>query len=300
MGAGPPILAVLVLYQVEASNCLTLVSFFRALDESGLVSQFRLLIYDNSPCRSIGPLASPVPFSCIHDPANGGLFGAYNSALQMAEKEGNDWLLLLDQDTEINADYLKKLWRGLGDWAGEQRCAALVPKLLAKNAIISPTRVLWGWRLLPVDKTFTGMAPWEIAVLNSGTLLRISAVREVGGFNQAFWLDYLDHWLFNRLYSAGYQVFVLDAELSHELSLTDMRSMQVGRYNNILSAEGQFYKTCKSSSENWFYLIKLLIRAAKMLAVPGQRRLLLPTLTHLVRHVMSKFFRFVGTRRPLK
>lgn len=287
-GARHPILAVLVLYQVEAGNSLTLASFSRALAETGLLARFRLLLYDNSPLPAPVPETFPVPVTYIHDSANAGLVGAYNAALRMAEQEGSEWLLLLDQDTVVVADYLKTLCRTLEDVADDPRLAALVPKLLSKNALVSPTRVLWGWRLVPVEKNFTGIAPWEIAVLNSGTLVRISAVREVGGFNPLFWLDYLDHWLFNRLYRAGYLVYVLDAELAHELSLEDLCRMSVARYKNILLAEGQFYQSCKSAAENRFYLIKLLLRAAKMVVVPGRRRLFWPTLVHSARQLLPK------------
>ena len=287
-GTEPPILAVLVLYQMEASSSVTLVSFSRALDESGLASQFRLLIYDNSPSQSAAPDTMPIPFECIHDPGNGGLVGAYNAALQVAENEGIEWLLLLDQDTVINTGYLKALWLGRLELAGNQQCAALVPKLLSRDKVISPARVLWGGRLSPVDKTLGGIAPWEIVALNSGTLLRISAVREVGGFNPAFWLDYLDHWLFNRLHRAGHLVYVLNAELPHELSVHSMGSMPVARYKNILSAEGQFYQCCKSPTENLIYRFRILVRAVKMFTMPGRQRLFLPTLAHLARDLLNR------------
>jgi len=45
-----------------------------------------------------------------------------------------------------------------------------------------------GGAAVPVDKTLIGITPREIVALNSGTLLRISAVRELGGFNPEFWL----------------------------------------------------------------------------------------------------------------
>ncbi len=282
-GTEPPILAVLVLYQVEASSSVTLVSFSRALNESGLTNQFKLLIYDNSPSQSAAPDTMPIPFEFIHDPGNGGLVGAYNAALQVAEHEGIGWLLLLDQDTVINAGYLKTLWLGQIELADNQQCAALVPKLLSKNKVISPSRVLWGGRLPPVDKTLSGIAPWEIVALNSGTLLRVSAVREVGGFNPAFWLDYLDYWLFNRLHRAGHFVYVLNAELPHELSVNSMGSVPIARYKNILSAEGQFYQCCKSPIENFIYCFRLVVRAVKMFTIPSRQQLFLPTTIHLQR-----------------
>lgn len=279
------VLAVLVLYQVEASSSSALMSFGQALDETGLASQFRLLIYDNSPSRSPVPDAMPLPSSYIHDPANGGLTGAYNTALRLAEKEGHEWLLLLDQDTVINASYLKELWRRLFELAGNRQCVALAPRLLAENEIISPARVLRGGRLLPVDKTLSGIAPWEIVALNSGALLRVSAVRELGGFNPEFWLDYLDHWIFNRLHHAGYLVYVMDAELQHKLSVRNMADMPIARYKNILLAEGRFYRCCKSPLENLIYGLRLLVRAVKMLVLPGRRRFFLPVLAHLARHL---------------
>lgn len=281
--ANPSILAVVVLYQMEASRSPTMVSFCRALDESGLANQFRLLIYDNSPSRQAAPDSLPVAIQYLHDPANGGVAAAYNAALQMAEKDGVEWLLLLDQDTEISADYLKTLWRSLLETAAERRFAAWVPKLLSKNKIISPARVLWGGRLPPVDKTLCGIAPWEVVVLNSGALLRVSALRAIGGFNLDFWLDFLDHWLFSQLQRAGYRVYVLDTTLPHDLSLTDMGSVPVDRYRNILSAEGQFYQCCKSPTENLLYGFRLLARAAKRLVTPSSRHLFLPTLAHLAR-----------------
>jgi len=282
------VLAVLVLYQVEASSSPALMSFMQALGETGLASRFRLLIYDNSPSRSSVPDAMPLPSSYIHDPANGGLTAAYDAALRLAEKEGHEWLLLLDQDAVINASYLKELGRRLFELAGNRQCAVLAPRLLAENEIISPARVLWGGRLLPVDKTLSGIAPWEIVALNSGALLRVAAVRELGGFNPEFWLDYLDHWIFNRLHHAGYLVYVMDAELQHALSVRNMAEMPTARYENILLAEGRFYQCCKSPFENLIYGLRLLVRGFRMLVLPGRRRFFRPVLAHLARHLRLK------------
>jgi len=282
------VLAVLVLYQVDASGSPALMSFVQALGETGLASQFRLLIYDNSPSRSFVPDVMPLPSSYIHDPANSGLTGAYNTALRLAEKEGHEWLMLLDQDTVINASYLKELLLRLVEVASNRDCVALAPRLLTENETISPARVLrWG-RLLPIVNTMSGITPWEIVALNSGALLRVSAVRALGGFNPEFWLDYLDHWIFNRLHHAGYLVYVMDAELQHKLSVRSMADMPIARYKNILLAEGRFYRCCKPPLENLIYSLRLLARALKMLVLPGRRRFFMPVLAHLARHLRLK------------
>lgn len=272
-----------VLYQVPATRSRALMSLCQAFAEPNVATRFTLLIYDNSPNPSALPEAIPAPFRYIHDPGNGGLVAAYDAALRLAEQQGNEWLLLLDQDTLVNGDYLKALFSALRETEMNPRCAALAPKLVCKNTIISPARILWGGRLSPVGKKMTGIAPWEAMALNSGTVLRVSAIRAVGGFDPRFWLDYLDHWLFNRLYRAGYSLYVLDAALSHELSVRSMEEMSIGRYKNVLAAEGEFYGACKSAAENRFCRLRLILRAAKML-LNGRGKLFLVTLRHLVAH----------------
>lgn len=288
VGGGQVILAVLVLYRMEASRSPALMSFVQGVGEAGLTSRFKLLIYDNSPSSSSLPDVMPLVSSYIHDPTNGGLTEAYNTALRLAEEEGQEWLLLLDQDTVITASYLKEIWQLLFGLPDKLRCVVLAPKLLAENEIISPARVLWGGRLSPVDKALIGIAPWEIVALNSGALLRVSAIRKLGGFNPEFWLDYLDHWIFNRLHHAGYLVYVMSAELQHKLSVRNMADMPIARYKNILLAEGRFYRCFKSPLENLIYGLRLLVRALKMLVLPRTRCFFLPVLAHLTRHIRLK------------
>ena len=290
----PPILVVLVLYKKEASQSISLVSFLQALRETGLASQFRLLVYDNSPVPSVLPDRISIPVSSIHDPANGGLFRAYTAALGRAETEGSEWLLLLDQDTVIDASYLRTLWRHLPEAAENPRCAAIVPKLLSGSLVISPARVFWGGRLQPVEKKFAGIPPWDIMALNSGSLLRVSAIVAMGGFNPKFWLDYLDHWIFSQLYREGYFVDVLDVALPHELSVRSMGSMSVSRYHNILAAEREFYACCRSRSENISFHVWLLFRAVKMLVSSDTRKLFLPVLASFMKLVRRKDKRLQG------
>ena len=49
------------------------------------------------------------PIHYVHDPSNGGLASAYNYALARAESEEREWLLLLDQDTSLTAEFISEL-----------------------------------------------------------------------------------------------------------------------------------------------------------------------------------------------
>jgi len=173
----------------------------------------------------------------------------------------------------------------LKDYVGDADCAAFVPRLTSKHKMLSPSRVLsWG-RLPAVDSSFTGIAPFEITAYNSGTVLRVSAMRMIGGFNPVFWLDFLDHWIFNRLQFYGYKIYVLNATLMHDLSLNNMSNVSISRYENVLAAEGQFYLLYKSKIENIVYCVRLLSRAFKRLVRWRERKLSIPTLRNLIYHI---------------
>ena len=275
------VLVVVVLYQVEAGKCVTLNTFCQALKAFETANPFKLFIYDNSPAPSGLSINIPIPYVYIHDEFNSGLAQAYNAALQIAETENFEWLLLLDQDTVITNEYLQRLCMDLKDYVGDADCAAFVPRLTSKHKMLSPSRVLsWG-RLPAVDSSFTGIAPFEITAYNSGTVLRVSAMRMIGGFNPVFWLDFLDHWIFNRLQFYGYKIYVLNATLMHDLSLNNMSNVSISRYENVLAAEGQFYLLYKSKIENIAYCFRLIIRALKRLAQGNEHKLFMPTLKHL-------------------
>ena len=275
------VLIVLVLYKVTPATCQTLSSLCASVEKCALTVSFKLLIYDNSPTSSLLAKTIPIPVSYVHDRDNGGLAAAYNTAVEMALKEGVHWVLLLDQDTSLTPEYLMAIDEVLPEIGAEIKIAALVPKLRSGLKVVSPTRVLWGGILRPVSADFSGVAPFETSALNSGALIRVSAIQQIGGFDNRFWLDYLDHWMFNRLHHADHAVYVMDTAISHELSVDDFAKMTEHRYRNILTAEALFFRLCKSPMEQKFYLLRLVGRAFKRLLGPGGVKFFRLTLHHM-------------------
>jgi hypothetical protein len=98
--------------------------------------------------------------------------------------------------------------------------------------------------------------------MNSGSVIRVSAVAALGGFNTEFWLDYLDYWLFRSLQSRGGRVFVLPETLAHSLSFADpIGRMSEERYRNMLDAEHYFTAAFGSPWERFRLKLVLLKRA---------------------------------------
>jgi GT2 family glycosyltransferase len=253
---------VLVLYRKtpEQSHALeNLRTFFRARVQAG--ESLSLLIYDNSPAAAVPrPEAwEGVALTYRHDSRNLGLAVAYNMALQEAAASGRQWLLLLDQDTHLNAGFLDTLLDRLA--ASADAVCALVPKLRQGKAILSPTRVMQ-MREQPVKADFEGVCEERVTALNSGACLRVATLEEIGGFPLQYPLDYLDHAVFFRLQQTGGKVQVIKSVLEHHLSLLNLNEeMSLDRYTKMLAAERRFVRESSSVRGEWILRLRLLKRS---------------------------------------
>ena len=272
----------IVLYRERAQDSITVWSLQKALKQSpGLARSFLVCLYDNSP----DPAALPSDlFACewasFQPRSNMGLAVAYNVALNVASQRVIPWLLLLDSDTEVRASYLEACIHVCSADIDEQ-VAAVIPHIAEGNLVHSPRFCRTGSRpALPLE--LSGVFSQELIAMNSGSVLRVSVLNEIGGFNPDFWLDYLDYWLFRRLYSDGYRVYVLREKLQHSLSLADpVVRMSPERYRNMLQAEGYFTAKFGSTWEKLRLRFVLLRRMAKSAMKLNSQRFLYLTAKQL-------------------
>jgi GT2 family glycosyltransferase len=231
---------VIVVYNIHPEHSKTFSSFLNVLTDMK-ESNIAIIVYDNSPQRhDLNPNAS-LPIIYRHDGRNPGIAAAYNYALQEANKNGSEWLLLLDHDTQISSEYMNEIMELQNV---DQKVAAVVPNINSENQMISP---VFSDRIRPLtgDKPKPGIQVKPVMAINSGALVRVSFLNEIGGFNPKFPLDYLDHWLFHEVYSKGYQVLLLHSILEHELSVLDYSRVSLNRYKSILESEIYFYQRYK-------------------------------------------------------
>jgi len=169
----------------------------------------------------------------------------------------------LDQDTTLPWDFLERMVALARRWQDIPSIGAIVPQLVDGIHILSPNYV----RLLRhkvVPRGFTGISWKELYALNSGTLLRVATIRELGGFCEDFWLDQLDLWLHHRLHRAGKQVFVAgNIQVEHQLSLMDYASLAPTRYRNFLEAESAFFDLYRKPIDRLILTTTLLFRYYK-------------------------------------
>jgi glycosyltransferase involved in cell wall biosynthesis len=276
------ILAVVVLYRCQPPQSATISSLRRSLQESS--ARVHVLVYDNSPSAWDGNWDSNWTYH--HDPANGGIRAAYECALQFAAPDFS-WLLLLDQDSELPPEFLRQLFLAAYNCTENHQVAAIVPRVYASNRLVSPLRVRIGRR----KQTFqTGLLPFEVTCLNSGATLRLKFLRELGGFNPEFWLDFLDYWVFHEIHRRGFQVFVMEAALQHRLSVLDYNhDVSFERYRNILSAEMRFTNHYRPFLERLLLVPRLGARVVKQALKVRDKRIALHSSRAMVEQFTSLF-----------
>ncbi|BBM17491.1 MULTISPECIES: glycosyltransferase [Enterococcus] len=234
---------VIVLYKMTFSDSSTITSLNKLLASNNFLEIRRVLIFDNSEQASV-PQGLDKRFCYYHSPKNIGLAQAYNYAADQSAKE-SEWLLTLDQDTTLTREYLEELITKASNVP--KSVAAIAPVIKDHEQQISPVR---SDTLRPLHKVLpqsNHSYSSDVMIINSGTALRMSFLREIGGYNLVFPLDYLDHWMSWRILSEKRQINILSSELNHRLSVLDYaNSMNFSRYRAILQAEKCYYSLYKT------------------------------------------------------
>jgi GT2 family glycosyltransferase len=270
----PPssILAVVVLYNCEPSQSQSVSSLLQILNEDPALAQhFSLILYDNSPQPQSLAIQAGFSISYLHDPGNGGLAPAYNFALQRAEADEYKWLLLLDQDTSPTREFLLELLETVGNLDTLSGVAAIVPKLLVNGEVHSPAASFIDQlrrQFLPppqaMKQDVVGVQQQHLCAYNSGSTLRVSALRSIGGFPAEFWLDFLDHAVFHALFVSGFRMYVMQTALAHDFSHTEIETVPAWRLHNVLLARTLYLEQRGNFIDRLLYRIWLLRHARKL------------------------------------
>jgi GT2 family glycosyltransferase len=274
------ITAVLVLYCQSPTQSAAFCSLLEALaSHSDAAHQISLVIYDNSPQPHALP-ASALTMHYIHDPANPGLARAYNAALDRAKANGSTWLMLLDQDTRLSSGYLSELLETTGSAQSEIQIGAIVPKIWAGTRLYSPEApFLWQIRRqfsdkhYAVDENITGEVAIPLTAYNSGAVLRVSALEDIGGFPEDFWLDYLDHAVFQQLRERGHRLWVMHTVLEQNLSHMDLDLVPLWRHWSVLASQIRFILRFGNAADRLFFRWWLLKTSRDYLAHCRDKRI---------------------------
>ena len=259
------IVIVVVLYKRSPSQSQTINSLAAVFERNPeLLGFFRIFIWDNTPNVSGQPVI-PFPADYRHGSRNLGTAGAYNQALEFAESLGSSWLLLFDQDTAVSEDFLPRMLDYSKSLEDVTEVGSVAGFVYSHGALVSPRRLARFNQVRPIPRTVQGVYRRLAYAVNSATLMRVSALREIGGYSDEFWLDLSDVYVFQAMYRRGRYIYLAgDLEVQHSIASQDFdNEMSPERYRNFLAAESAFIDLYLSPLERIAQLLRLFVRTVR-------------------------------------
>ena len=135
------------------------------------------------------------------------------------------------------ADFFVRMAAAASESTRYAGIGAIVPQIAAGGRQLSPNWFQFGAIPRWYRTGYVGVPSEPVFAFNSGAMLRVDALKQVGGYDPRFWLDNSDAMIFSKLHEHGKRVYVAgDIQVEHEFSMKDMqRRMSPARYQNARS-----------------------------------------------------------------
>ncbi|WP_338873225.1 glycosyltransferase [Spirosoma sp. SC4-14] len=194
----------------------------------------RIYVIDNSEIHNenlIRILSSYASVSYYNNEGNKGVAAALNRAAQLAIDGGYQFLLTMDDDTQMPEDGVKKMLQYIME---TKKKIGIVAAQSDPRFFYKPNRSVY----------FT---------ITSGNLLNLSAYKKNGPFLDELFIDYVDHEFCFRLIMNGYAIIELN-EVCLQHKLGEIKEINLGPIKVKWTSHSPlrvYYKT-----RNCFYVLK--------------------------------------------
>jgi GT2 family glycosyltransferase len=200
-------------------------------------------VIDNSPEESLKNLVTQFGFNYLHLPSNPGYGSGHNRALSQSIKKDVDYHLVLNADVHFPPDAIEKIIEYMNSHAN---VAHVMPKVLNTDGSVQrlcklvPTPFdLLIRRFLP--RSFIQKSRRKFELWDSGydktmfvpylsgcfMFLRVSALKEVGIFDERFFMYPEDIDLTRRLASRFETIFLPDVSVTHLHGAASYKSLRL-------------------------------------------------------------------------
>lgn len=189
------ILAVIVTYNPQIGHLKLFLETLSKLIDS-------VLVYDNNSqnFRDIASIQFPQNVIIHSSPINKGLPTHYNRAIQYGQENGFDYLLVLDQDSTFDENFLDEYRKHL-----DEEFLCLVPFLVHNNSDYEksyPTKA-------------KGACNYVKRSINSGTLLNLKAFPAQLRFDEDLFIDCVDFDFFEKIRKFSSKVLRVNSAKLH-------------------------------------------------------------------------------------
>lgn len=219
------IIAVIVLYKSTLEESSTFQSLLRSVDVDS--SDLTLVLYNNSPDYWTYDFSTYKGLNIINvnDNLNSGVSTAYNVGFKYAKLNHKEYILLLDQDTELPVFYFDSFLKMEQKYKGGN-LGLFAPKIVNDNGLVSPAKFFLHTSK-KIDKISEGENPLKgLAVINSGLIISTVLFELTGGYNDKIKLDFSDFYFMRKVLKFEKNIIIFNAECKHSLSSEENISLK--------------------------------------------------------------------------
>lgn len=224
----------------------------------GFKDLIHIIVFDNSEkennieskCFEEG-----IQYISLHK--NIGLSRAYNYVIDIINYDENDYLMLCDDDTKFNAEYIQELNRK----ASQMKPDIVLPVVMSGDLIISPCNIVGKCkvkRIKSVDKINYD----KVTAINSGMVVRMGVFNRIK-YTEEMFLDYVDHDFMNKVRQFNLKIVVINKQIVQRYS-NDIEVSIDYALNRFMIFKNDYRLFCKSLGMEWFYYFYIIYRTIKL------------------------------------
>lgn len=196
--------AAVILYHFDEKEIRNIQTYYPFVD--------KLYVFDNTETASpLSAAFTAMPkLEYYHDAENKGIARRLNAAATLARKDGFEWLLTMDQDSSFDEEALVNYLQCVENYPAKEK-VAMFGILYERHRVSLPVQVA-----KPVDTA---------SLITSGALINLALFEPIGGFDEALFIDHVDHEYCLRARTKGYSTILLENIcLNHEMGKEVFRS----------------------------------------------------------------------------
>ena len=194
------------------------INIIKQIDEQESLERPTIFIYDNTDLEDWNIFKEYQQNDFIeviynHNSENVGISKAYNTIALFAKENGFDYILFLDQDTELPLNFLSEYTNML-----EKNVDIAAPLIYEGEKLLSPAGYK-NYRSSSYKKIESNVIRLKNnSCINSGLLIRTVFFEKVGGYNEKLRLDFCDHEFIKRVSHFTKDLNIIPVKLKQNFS----------------------------------------------------------------------------------
>ncbi|MBQ6350768.1 MAG: glycosyltransferase [Methanobrevibacter sp.] len=179
---------------------------------------------------------------------NIGLSKAYNYVI---EQMRSDYYIILDDDTQLNEEYFKKLKLMIANLQYD----VILPIVKADNMIISPSIVQFGCRVKRI-RDINAVDEKHITAINSGMIVKKDVYNKIV-YDEDLFLDYVDHEFMREVRKEHFRIKIMkDVVIFQNFSMLQKKDLKSERVRFDIYKK-DFKEYCKKCNNMLYYYINI-------------------------------------------